>query len=100
LAIVSVVIGTLSGLLGLSLAKATGWATAALGENSDGLIFFLCFLIGVSMAFILMGVVMSAVDTVIVCFAEAPSEFDTTHPALSQNMMLKWREVYPNECGF
>jgi len=52
------------------------------------------------MAIIIMDVVLSAVDTVIVSFAEAPQEFETNHPALSANMIQKWRSVYPNECGF
>jgi hypothetical protein len=82
------------------MAKATGWATAALGENSDGIVFLACFIVGVSMAIILMGVVSSAVDTVIVSFAEAPGEFESNHPALSQNMIQRYRLVYPNECGF
>jgi hypothetical protein len=57
-------------------------------------------LIGFSLAFILMGVVMSGVDSIIVCFAEAPNEFQTNHPALSSQMMAAWRQVYPQECGF
>jgi hypothetical protein len=43
---------------------------------------------------------LSAVDTVIVSFAEAPEEFETNHPALCQQMMTAWRQVYPEECGF
>ena len=100
LSLVAIVIGALSGFLGMLLAKATGWATTTLGENSDGAVFSVCFLIGISMAFILMSVVLSAVDTVIVAFAEAPAEFNTHHPALSNNMIQKWREVFPDECGF
>lgn len=106
LALVSVVIGALCGLIGMMLAQATGWATAALGAagassgGGSGTVFMVCFAIGLSMAYILMGVVLSAVDTVIVSFAEAPAEFETNHPALSLNMRLRWREVYPDECGF
>ena len=100
LTLVSVVIGALSGFVGMLLAKATGWASTIFGENSDGIVFLVCFIVGISMASILMGVVLSAVDTVIVSFAEAPVEFETNHPALSQHMIEKWRAVYPNECGF
>lgn len=100
LTLVAIVVGALSGFLGMLLAKATGWATTAFGENSDAYVFFLCFFIGLSMALILMNVVLSAVDTVIVAFAEAPAEFQTHHPALSNNMMRKWRQVFPDECGF
>ncbi|KAG7354170.1 plasma-membrane choline transporter family protein [Nitzschia inconspicua] len=97
LVLVAVVIGAITGFVGMLLAKATGWATAAVGENSDGTIIFICFIVGVSMAIILMGVVLSAVDTIIVSFAEAPSEFETNHPALYQNMVEKWRIAYPDE---
>jgi hypothetical protein len=102
LTLVAVVIGAVSGFVGMLLAKATGWATATLGgdTSSDGFVFLVCFMVGVSMAIILMGVVSSAVDTVIVSFAEAPSEFESNHPALSQNMVQNYRLVYPNECGF
>mmetsp|Transcript_4099 Transcript_4099/g.9223 ORF Transcript_4099/g.9223 Transcript_4099/m.9223 type:complete len:559 (-) Transcript_4099:534-2210(-) len=105
LLLVAIVAGGISAFLGVLLAKATGWAsTTSLGENtntnSDGTVFLLLFLIGVSMSYILMKVVLSAVDTVIVAFAEAPAEFNTHHPALYNNMIQKWRLVFPDECGF
>lgn len=100
LVLVSIIVAALSGFLGMLLAKATGWATTTLGENADGWVFLVCFLIGLSMAKILMNVVLAAVDTVIVAFAEAPGEFQTHHPALSNNMIQKWRQVFPDECGF
>jgi uncharacterized membrane-anchored protein YitT (DUF2179 family) len=95
--LVAIVIGALTGFVGMLLAKATGWAMAAVGENSDGAVFIICFLVGISMAIILMSVVLSAVDTIIVSFAEAPAEFQTNHPALHQNMVEKWRVAYPDE---
>ena len=100
LLLVSIVVASLSGFLGMLLAEATGWATTTLGENADAWVFLLCFLIGFSMAKILMNVVRAAVETVIVAFAEAPGEFQTHHPALSNNMIQKWRQVFPDECGF
>jgi Plasma-membrane choline transporter len=102
LTLVSVVIGALSGLVGMLLEQVTGWAAPAVGGGGGGaaFVFVICFLVGLTVAYILMSVVLSAVDTVIVSFAEAPGEFETNHPALSQNMILKWREAYPDECGF
>jgi hypothetical protein len=82
------------------LAKITGWATAALGEDANASVFFIGFFIGLSLAWIAISVVYSAVDTVIVSFAEAPGELETNHPALSQQMITAWRQVYPEECGF
>ncbi len=44
-----------------------------------------------------MRVVASAVDTVIVCFAEAPNDFRRHHPQLHQDMVEAWRQTYPTE---
>lgn len=46
-----------------------------------------------------MSVVASAVNTIIVCFAEAPAEFDVNHPHLSMDMRSAWRQAWPNECS-
>ena len=100
LLLVCMVIGALTGLVGLLLNRATGWANSSLGEHAHNAVFTLCFVLGFSLAMILMSVVHSAVDTVIVCFAEAPMEFQTNHPALCQQMMTAWQQVYPDECGF
>lgn len=44
-----------------------------------------------------MSVVSSAVDTVIVCFAEAPADLQQNYPHLSNQMTRAWRKVYPQE---
>ena len=49
---------------------------------------------------VMFSVVDSSVNTVIVCFAEGPAEFETNHPELSEEMREGWRKVYPEECGF
>jgi len=54
----------------------------------------LSFVIGLVLAMITMGVVDSAVNTVVVCFAEAPEQFDVTHPEHSRVMRSAWRQVY------
>ena len=56
------------------------------------------FLIGFVLASILMSVVSSAVNTVIVCFAEAPREFQANHPTLSMEMRNAWTQAWPDEC--
>jgi hypothetical protein len=100
LVLVCMAIGAVTGLVGMLLHSVTGWATASLGEDANVAVFFICFLIGISLSTITLGVVYSATNTVIVLFAEAPLEFETNHPRLCQNMMQAWRQVYPNECGF
>jgi len=100
LLLVCLVVGFLSGLIGMFLADISGWADPLFGDYVHLAMFLVSCLIGFSLSFILMGVVISAVDSVIVCFAEAPGEFETHHPALHRNMVNSWKAVYPDECGF
>jgi len=44
-----------------------------------------------------MSIVASAVNTVIVCFAEAPEEFQLNHPRLSDELRAAWQDMYPSE---
>ena len=60
----------------------------------------LCFIVGLVLSVTTLSVVDSSVNTVLVCFAEAPQEFEENHPELSSEMRDAWREVYPAECGF
>jgi hypothetical protein len=46
-----------------------------------------------------MSVVLSANNTVLVAFAEAPLEFERSHPGLYAQMVYAWRAVYPEEFG-
>jgi hypothetical protein len=42
-----------------------------------------------------MGVVSSAVNTVIICFAENPMDFQTCHPELCEELNTAWISVWP-----
>lgn len=42
-----------------------------------------------------MTLISSAVDTVVVCFAEAPEEFSVNYPELSEKMEDAWMATYP-----
>jgi len=53
------------------------------------------FLVGLVLASVMLGVVGSAVDTVIVCYAESPAEFEQNHRALSVEMRKAYREAWP-----
>jgi len=44
-----------------------------------------------------MNLLLSAVKTIVVCYAEAPDEFDRNHPLSSDNMHLAWTLVYLEE---
>ena len=52
-------------------------------------------LLGYSMCAVLFSVVSSAVNTVIVCYAEAPNEFEANHPVLSEYMRDAWNRAWP-----
>lgn len=56
------------------------------------------FVAGLVLASILMSTIASAVNTVIVCFAEGPAEFEANHPELSRKMRETWLQFYP-DCG-
>ena len=62
--------------------------------------FFVSFITGAVLAFTVLTLVSSAVNTVIVCYAEAPREFELNHPKLSQDMLSAWREAWPEEFGY
>jgi hypothetical protein len=94
----SLVIGLITGLVGFVVANLNN-VFANMGVDNPGSFGFgVGFLIGFVLASILMSVVASAVNTVIVCFAEAPREFEVNHPQLSMDMRNAWRQAWPNEC--
>uniref|UniRef100_A0A7S4NC07 Choline transporter-like protein n=2 Tax=Odontella aurita TaxID=265563 RepID=A0A7S4NC07_9STRA len=100
LLMMSVAIGLLTGLIGLLLAVLDNNLFAGIGIDDGGSVgFFVGFLVGYVLASILMSVVGSAVNTVIVCFAEAPAEFQQNHPQLSDEMRFAWTQAWPVECG-
>lgn len=96
----SLVIGLLTGATALSVKAANpDWFKGydAYG-NPDAMAFFLGFFIGLLMANITLGVVDSAVETVIVCWAEAPADLETNHPEQFSKMKETWEEHYPECC--
>jgi len=92
-------------LVSLGVGLITG-VIASIVANSKGMLFgneagtlAIPFIIGLVIGFVLtsvaMSVVSSAVNTVIVCYAEAPNEFQTSHPELSNEMRTSWRQAWP-----
>jgi hypothetical protein len=45
-----------------------------------------------------MNVIKGAVNTLIVCWADAPSKLQENHPELTQEMLEAWCLIFPN-CG-
>merc|ERR1711971_119363 len=58
------------------------------------------FILGVVLTSTLMTLVSSAVNTVIVCHAEAPQEFETNHPKLSGEMRAAWKQAWPRDFSY
>jgi Plasma-membrane choline transporter len=56
-------------------------------------------IVGYCLSSTLYTTVSSAVNTVIVCFAEAPHEFQINHPILSEKMVESWQKAWPDEYG-
>ena len=92
---VAICVGVLTGILGAVVGSVLQQGGAVIGG---------AFLVGAVIGFVLcstlFSLVSSAVNTVIVCFAEAPAEFQSNHPQLSQQMIVAWRDAYPTEFGY
>ena len=97
LLMMSVAIGVISGLVGImfGFGSSNMFLDMGIQGNAAGPAFFVGFLTGFLFATVLLSVVGSAVNTVIVCFAEAPAEFQMNHPELSADMRSAWVEAWP-----
>lgn len=96
LGLVSVAVGLLTGLVALGIAAGRGMVFGdELGASAAA--FFIGFITGSVLTSTLLTLVSSAVSTVIVCYAEAPGEFERNHPKLSQDMRSAWRQAWPEE---
>jgi ABC-type nickel/cobalt efflux system permease component RcnA len=93
---VSVGVGALTALSAVLIGLALSMGDA----STLGAAAVLAFILGYGMAATLFSVVSSAVNTVIVCYAEAPNEFQANHPQLSDRMRGAWRQAWPNEFGY
>jgi multisubunit Na+/H+ antiporter MnhC subunit len=92
--LISIIVGGVMGGIGAALQKATGLLDGT-GGNPLLIAFLLGFIVGLLVTSILMSTIGSAVNAVIVLFAEGPSEFQQNHPELSNKMRQVWSEVYP-----
>jgi len=97
LLLMSGMIGLCVGLLGLALSTIPEWFPEDKDINYMG--FGFGILIGFVLSSIMLGVVESAVNTVLVLFAEAPYEFASNYPELSEAMRAAWRKAHPSLCS-
>ena len=94
LGMVGLGVGVLTGICVLVAALCLGMD---LSESHYWEPFIIGFVIGLVLCMTLFNVISSAVNTVIVCYAEAPHEFHSNHRQLSDNMQAAWRQAWPNE---
>ncbi len=98
--ILSLFVGGLCSVIGYGIGSnpPEGWFTnSPMGEGNDAAIVAgLGFIAGLVLSSILYSSIASAVNTVIVCFAVGPTEFEANHPELSRKMRETWLEFYPD----
>eukprot|EP00585_Thalassiosira_rotula_P007315 CAMPEP_0196137484 /NCGR_PEP_ID=MMETSP0910-20130528/5440_1 /TAXON_ID=49265 /ORGANISM="Thalassiosira rotula, Strain GSO102" /LENGTH=596 /DNA_ID=CAMNT_0041397949 /DNA_START=48 /DNA_END=1838 /DNA_ORIENTATION=- len=96
LRMLSAAVGLITGLVALAIAQIQGMVFGdELGASAAA--FFIGFVVGTVLTSTLMTLVSSAVNTVIVCYAEAPREFQENHPKLAEDMRTTWRQFWPSE---
>lgn len=92
LLMVSLCVGVITGIIGAIVGSVMQQGNTVIGGA-----FLVGMIIGIVLCSTLFSLISSAVNAVIVCFAEAPKEFQDNHPQLSQQMLLAWRNAYPTE---
>jgi hypothetical protein len=94
LLITSLVIGGVTGCFAHLISQMYGLHVSSL-EDTGVVSFVEGVVIGLVLTSVLFGVISSSVNTVIVCFAASPVDFENNHPELSHEMRSAWREVWP-----
>merc|ERR1712106_391141 len=96
LGLTALMVGCLMGAAGLAMEASTDWFDAIGSDYSQAGAFLVAFLMGLVIASICFNIVGSAVNAVIVLYAEAPAEFAENHPGLSNQMRQAYLEAYPD----
>lgn len=96
LTLVSIGVGLIAGITSLIVSYTHGMVFGdELGASSAA--FLIGFTTGVVLTNTLLSLVSAAVNTVIVCYADAPSEFRVNHPKLSDDMQEGWATAWPEQ---
>lgn len=95
LGLMSVMVGLVMGAVGLLIELSTDWFVV-FEDVAQPFAFLIAFLVGLVLCSIMLSPVASGVDTVIVLFAEAPTEFQSNHAELSNSMRSAWMAAYPD----
>lgn len=93
--LVSVVIGGITGCIAIIVEVASDWFGDDAPGNPNLVAFLLGFVIGLVLCSILLSTIGSAVNAVLVLFADKPNELQSNHPELSRKMREVWSQIYP-----
>lgn len=94
LLLISLIVGGIVGSIGLVLEATADWFDNA-GGDSRVIAFIFGFIIGFIISSVALSTIGSAVNAVIVLFAEAPADFQRNYPELSNRMRTVWSQIYP-----
>lgn len=85
------------GLMSFTIALLISASSTVLISTRDewGIFFTLIFALAFVLSLTMMSAIDSAVSTVIVCFAEAPSDLERNHQAHYREIREAWNKVYP-----
>jgi hypothetical protein len=92
--LVSLVVGAVIGCIALIVESTTDLFDDAAGDSKI-VSFVLGFIVGLMICSIVMSTIGSAVNAIIVLFAEAPADFQRNYPELSNKMRSTWSDIYP-----
>lgn len=101
LGLVSLVVGLITAGTAVLTVNQSGWFDDIIVafDNSTTQVYVVAgiigFIIGIAICSIAMGVISSSVLAVIVCFAEAPYEFEENYPELSRDMREAYSSIHP-----
>jgi len=100
--VTAVTVAIVSGLIALAI---EAWTPSGylFGDDMEGAgagwaAFFVGVIIGLFVSSVMMNVIKGAVNTVVVCFADAPAKLEANHPQLTYDMAVSWVSVFP-DCG-
>ncbi|TMW65203.1 hypothetical protein Poli38472_009370 [Pythium oligandrum] len=85
-------VGAVIGLMMVKFSPDAWFAALSSQESAYGILAGVGFVSGLSMAMVLANVVITAVHTVFVCFAEDPIAFSRNHPSEYETLVSAWRE--------
>lgn len=95
--LLSLVVGGLVALAGFLIAKYTDFIQSSGIDSTQTLVGSgIGFVVGLVLCSVLMSTIASSVNAVIVLYAEAPAEFESNYPELSNQMRAAWVGAYPD----